>query len=103
MILQTTAWIGMAVHYSQQHGVVVGLAQTFDGAHPCPMCQAIKAANKQEQKNTPLVRAELQKVILTGTLGFQLYQTSVELDYPGFADAMESVVFRPAVPPPRVA
>ena len=58
MVLQTTAWIGMAIRYSQQNGIVLGLAQTFDGAHPCSMCQAIKAANKQEQKKTTLVRIE---------------------------------------------
>ena len=103
MVLQTTAWIGMAIHYSQQNGIVVGLAQTFDGAHPCSMCRAFKAANKQEQKKTLLVQAELKKDFLTGLSGFQVYQTWVELDYPGFAEHMESVVFCPAVPPPRAA
>jgi hypothetical protein len=67
------------------------------------MCQAISAAKKQEQKNRPLIQAEWKKFFLIGTLGFEFYQTFIELDYPGFADPMESVVFRPAVPPPRVA
>jgi hypothetical protein len=103
VVLQTTAWIGMAIHYSQRNGIVVGLAQTFDGAHPCSMCRAIKAAKKQEQKKTPLVQAELKKAFLTSPSGFPVYQTWVELDYPGFAEDMESVISCPAVPPPRAA
>ena len=103
MVLQTTAWIGMAIHYSQRNGIVVGLAQTFDGAHPCLMCRAIKAANKHEQKKAPLVQAELKKNFLPGSSGFQVYQKWVELDYPGFAEHLESVVFSPADPPPRAA
>lgn len=103
LVLQTTAWIGMAIHYTQQNGIVAGLEQTFDGAHPCSMCQAIKAAHKQEQKKTPLVRAEWKKDFLTATHGFQLYQKWVELDYLELAAPMESVIFRPIVPPPRAA
>jgi hypothetical protein len=74
MVLQTTAWIGMTIHYSQRNGIVVGLVQTFDGAHPCSMCRVIKAANKQEQKKAPLVQAELKKNFLPGSSGFQVYQ-----------------------------
>ena len=97
MVLQTTAWIGMAIHYTQQNGIVAGLEQTFDGAHPCSMCQAIKAAHKQEQKKTPLVQAEWKKDFPTCTHGFRVYQQWVELDYLEFAAPMESIVFRPVV------
>jgi hypothetical protein len=53
--VQTTAWIGMVIQYSRQNGIAAGLTQTFDGAHPCSMCLAIKDAKKQEQNKTPLL------------------------------------------------
>jgi hypothetical protein len=40
-VLQTVAWTGMLIRYSSEGGVRQGLAQTFDGEHPCPLCKAI--------------------------------------------------------------
>jgi hypothetical protein len=42
-LAQVTAWVGMAIQYSQADGVAVGLRKTFDGEHPCALCRAIKA------------------------------------------------------------
>ena len=40
---QGIAWIGMLVTYVPEAGLIEGLSQTFDGEHPCPLCQSIKA------------------------------------------------------------
>lgn len=48
-VLQTVAWAGMAVVYVQQAGVRQGLAMTFDGRHPCPLCKAIEKGRAEEQ------------------------------------------------------
>jgi hypothetical protein len=101
-VLQTTAWIGMVIQYSQQAGIAAGLTQTFDGAHACSMCRAIKAASKQEEKKAPLVQTALKKDFLADESRFQVEQTWVELNYPGYDEQMQSVVFRPDVPPPRI-
>lgn len=48
--LQTVAWAGMIVCYSDKVPLTTALAETFDGKHPCPLCRAIAAAKKSEQK-----------------------------------------------------
>jgi hypothetical protein len=100
-VLQTTAWIGMIIQYSQHDGIEAGLSQTFDGAHPCSMCQAIKVASNQEQKKAPLLRGELKKDFLAEQNCFQVLLPWTEWDYLRLEGRMEGIVFRPALPPPR--
>ena len=40
-LLQTVAWGWMLTSYSQQSGFGEGLKKTFDGQHPCPLCERI--------------------------------------------------------------
>jgi len=60
-LLQTSAWLGMIVQYSQRAGLKAGLVQTFDGKRPCPVCKANQDGKKQEQKKVPVLQAELKK------------------------------------------
>jgi len=49
--LQSVAWIGMAFTYTVEKGsMVAGLSDTFDGAHPCPLCHAVSAGQEKEKK-----------------------------------------------------
>jgi hypothetical protein len=102
-LLQTSAWVGMIVQYSQQSGLKAGLAQTFDGEHPCAVCKAIQDGKKQEQKKAPLLRAELKKDYLATWNQFQVHQDWAEVEYPGSIEQCAGVAFEPAVPPPRRA
>jgi hypothetical protein len=53
--LQSVAWVGMVVSYSQEAPLKEALAKTFDGKHPCCLCKAIVAGKKSEKKSdTPL-------------------------------------------------
>ena len=50
-VLQSVAWAGMAVDYSQRSGsVVTGLEQTFNGQYACDLCRAIQTAKSKERK-----------------------------------------------------
>jgi hypothetical protein len=50
-VLQSAAWVGMAVAYSVEKGSVVeGLSDTFDGDHPCPLCKAVEKGVESEQQ-----------------------------------------------------
>jgi hypothetical protein len=56
-LLQSVAWTGMIITYSQENPLPVALRMTFDGNHPCPMCKAIKegrAQEKQQEKIAPV-------------------------------------------------
>lgn len=53
VVLQSAAWVGMAVRYSMETGSVrQGLAETFDGEHPCALCDVVKKGQQSEKKNT---------------------------------------------------
>lgn len=47
-VMQSMAWVGMAVTYTVKTGSVVqGLSDTFDGEHACPMCHAVEEGTKK--------------------------------------------------------
>ena len=49
-LLQSVAWVGMVVHYSQDGGIGQALVKTFDGRHPCALCKAIAKGRQTEKK-----------------------------------------------------
>ncbi|MFZ4763871.1 MAG: hypothetical protein ACOYMN_02865 [Roseimicrobium sp.] len=54
-LLQVAAWADMIHSYTEQRGLIVGLAETFDGDHPCAMCKQIAQGREQEeQKKLPV-------------------------------------------------
>ena len=57
--LQTAAWAAMLAGNLQTCSFTRAVSQTFDGKHPCPLCKAIAAQRKSEQKNG--LALELQK------------------------------------------
>jgi hypothetical protein len=49
--LQSVAWVGMVVNYSQDGTVGEALAKTLDGKHPCALCKAIAKGKQTEKKS----------------------------------------------------
>jgi hypothetical protein len=50
--LQSVAWVGMVISYSESAPLSEALAKTFDGRHPCSLCKEIahgKAADKKPE------------------------------------------------------
>ncbi len=51
-VLQSAAWVGMAVSYSIHEGSVSeGLSKTFDGQHPCALCDVVTKGKGSEKKD----------------------------------------------------
>jgi hypothetical protein len=99
-ILQTAAWVGMAIEYCGHDGVQAGLTETFDGEHPCALCKSI-AKNRTSEKNHSTLSA-LAKIVSilqeeTATLdpprNFWFRQLSAPHAY--------GVPHSPLIPPPR--
>lgn len=51
--MQGVAWMKMAISYSSQDGIIVGVKKTFDGEHPCEMCCAIAKAKHAQEESEP--------------------------------------------------
>jgi len=50
VVLQSVAWLGMAVTYSHETCFTEALAKTFDGRHPCKLCKFVAENEKSEKK-----------------------------------------------------
>ncbi|MES2922197.1 MAG: hypothetical protein V4819_11660 [Verrucomicrobiota bacterium] len=108
-MLQVVAWSRMLVDYSAQAGLAEGMTMTFDGQHPCCMCNAIAENRKRQQdKNQELpgvisLRLVLKEFVPPGTT---TAPTPRAVDFPdcGFVPLASSgsiYAEGPPVPPPR--
>jgi hypothetical protein len=104
-LLQTAAWTGMIIAYSQDAPLLTAVAQTFDGNHPCPMCKAIKQGRAEErkrdqQKQSPDTDLKL-KLSLPGE-DFVLIAPVVLRVWVSPRPLPHSISTEPPTPPPRV-
>ena len=49
-LLQTVAWTGMLISYSQENSIRDAISMTFDGEHPCSLCKTIKQGRTEEKQ-----------------------------------------------------
>ena len=102
-VLQTIAWAKMVVDYSRDNPVSEAISKTFDGNHPCGMCEKISKVRSEERKSPALVFQikkdgpfiSLKSVGLTPPMETKtiLFNT-LSVTYP-------SVRFEPPIPVPR--
>jgi len=71
-LLQTVAWGWMITTYSQEAGLKEGLRKTFDGNHPCGLCERIAQARPDTAPAT------LAPVPATSMDPFWIFQAVVE-------------------------
>jgi hypothetical protein len=101
-LLQSVAWVGMAIHFAHTDGFSVALQKTFDGKHPCKMCKVVEAGRKAAPEQ------ELQK--LEVKMDFFCVERSSFLvpamNFPMVSPSPEMMLPRteaPPLPPPRLA
>jgi hypothetical protein len=51
LILQSVAWGGMVIKYSQDGPLGAAVAKTFDGEHPCSLCHMVSKGKASEKKS----------------------------------------------------
>ena len=101
-ILQSVAWIGMTISYSQEMTLSVALKKTFDGQHPCKLCNVVKEGKQAERKHDTLkIETKLDFFCLRGAAyhppDFSFFLLS---SFDEFAFARLET---PPTPPPRPA
>jgi hypothetical protein len=98
--LQGVAWTTMLAANLRTQSLATAMIRTFDGKHPCPLCQAIAAGKKSEQKNDFSFQSQkmefppvTEDFVLIGPSKFELLP---------LANAFANSVFpQPLTPPPR--
>lgn len=102
-VLQSAAWVRMAVSYSMEAGSVSeGLSRTFDGEHPCKLCCLVKKGTESEKKDSQQAPADKKIELYAGDReAFMIVAPAQRIS---FAIIDESASMRkciPPVPPPR--
>ena len=101
-ILQTVAWTGMLIHYCQSGSVSGAVEKTFDGQHPCPLCNAIAKGQQNSSKKPDFQVA--QKIDMDTPHEAALPSPAcTEFSWPAIARAGSPRLSEPMVPPPRAA
>ncbi len=103
LVLQSVAWAGMLVTYSQESGIEEAVTKTFDGNYPCDLCKDIDQAKKTEKKEkialseikAIFVEVVVEKLSLPGSEPMLAQSTAVP--------SWEQRSYQPPAPPPRLA
>jgi hypothetical protein len=100
--LQSVAWVGMVINYSQDGSVGEALTKTFDGKHPCSLCKAIAAGKKSEKKSEFPVAGKKFEFSHSATV-FVFSAPTHFWKAAGLEVRAGSLSHAPPVPPPKLA
>jgi len=99
-LLQTVAWTTMLADNLCTQSVTEAVAQTFDGDHPCPLCKAIAAGKKSENKTE--ISTSPQKLEFPPLAEkTSLIAPAQPHFFPATDFFAESLPQKPLLPPPR--
>lgn len=104
-VLQSAAWITMAVNYSIKTGSVAkGLSDTFDGDHPCPLCCVVKKGTESEKKDPKQETAKKKLDLFThGKAMKVIVPSALEANYGSLVQHAHARAEAPPREPPRSA
>jgi hypothetical protein len=100
ILLQSVAWVGMVITYSQQTSLDQALAKTFDGKHPCRLCKAVQEGKQSEQQQERL-KVEHKLDFLCAAIVPWFYPPAMELPSVRPSLPLRECLHPPPVPPPR--
>lgn len=101
--LQTIAWATMFSGHLRSEAVSVAFQKTFDGQHPCQICDFVAQGRATERKHGPgLPPAKLEPVPLATTV-IALFPPSAGDACVWFLPEAEPCSSPPPHPPPRAA
>lgn len=100
MALQSVAWMGMVIDYTKQtSSLSVAIEKTFDGAHPCQLCETVTKGRSEEQKNETMKLVLKFEAVLAAH-----FAVPAPADHPwNFSPLVEThsaLAFPPPTPPP---
>ena len=99
-LLQSVAWVGMAVNFSQTESFATALQKTFDGQHPCPLCKLVQAGQTSEKKqDLRKAEAKIDFQLVAGTCG--LFPPRPIRHFKAMAECAPARAEAPLLPPPR--
>jgi hypothetical protein len=101
-LLQTVAWTGMIISYTQEGTLQEALTKTFDGQHPCALCTQIDQGRKSEKKSDLKINGKQLEFIESRPE--MVFSPSISIALVcRYAESSPQFSLAPPVPPPRLA
>ena len=101
-LLQSVAWVGMVISYSQDAPLKEAMVKTFDGKHPCPLCKEI-AKGKQSEKKSKAILSLKKLEGLNQALAIVILPPASYASIEAQEVFPEALAHAPPPPPPRPA
>ena len=102
LAMQSLAWTEMLVVYSRDAQLTEAVAKTFDGQHPCALCETIEQGKKSE-RHAPVEMAKAKPVFVLPESSALVRCEGIPWEQALPRTNGELLFERPAVPPPRRA
>ena len=105
-LLQTVAWVGMAVQFSKSDTLTTAISKTFDGQHPCSLCKVVKSGRQESDspKQTAPGKVEIKNLSLwQHDLSPAQSTTLVTMRYPDTEVLAITRADAPPTPPPPLS
>ena len=99
-LFQSVAWVGMVITYSQDGSLTQALVKTFDGKHPCSLCNQIAQAQKSQKKSDRHFEVKKLEFISAGQVTALAAPIHFQVQSVGDSSAPQ-LSETPPVPPPR--
>ena len=101
-ILQTVAWAGMLLTYSQDASFESAVKNTFDGRHPCKLCKVVASGKASEKKQQ--TRKSISKIdVFLLPKSIESFPVLSFLMLPQSTPFWDQTAEPPLTPPPRCA
>jgi hypothetical protein len=71
-LLQGVAWVTMVHDFSKSGSLSQAVEKTFDGQHPCPLCQKLAKARATEEKAPITMKIDKRAEVFIATSGSDL-------------------------------
>jgi hypothetical protein len=71
-LLQGVAWVTMVRDFSKSGSLSQAVEKTFDGQHPCPLCQKLAKARAAEERAPVTVKIDKKAEVFIATSGSDL-------------------------------
>jgi hypothetical protein len=99
--LQSVAWVTMLADNARVAPLTEALEKTFDGKHPCPLCNKIAQGRQSEKKSD--FQTELKKLDFFNQQAAFVFHAPTHFILLGHSGGLAPSLNRtPPVPPPRL-
>ncbi len=102
-VLQSVAWVAMLVERTHEASFSLAVETTFDGRHPCRICQVVEAGKSVEKDAHTFVKQAPFEISSPALPTFQVQPPRMAPFLVREAPGLESRSDRPPLPPPRLA